>query len=118
MRRQRYLVIRRAAGVANGGCWCFPGGHLERGETSRQAIERELAEELGIAARPIERVGSVRISSPLYILAVWRVEHAGGELRPAEPEVAEIRWLLPHEVRTIQPSLPSNGRVLDMLKTI
>ncbi len=115
-REGRYLVIRRAAGIAKGGYWCFPGGHLEPGETSRQAIQRELAEELGICVRPIQRVGSVRVLDSKYILAVWRVEHTSGEFRPAKQEISEIRWLLPEEVRAIQPSLPSTARVMDMLE--
>ncbi len=115
-RGMRYLVIRRAGGIAKGGRWCFPGGHLEPGETSRQAIQRELAEELGIRVMPVKRVGSVRVIDSNYILAVWRVEHTAGEFHPAEQEIAEIRWLLPDEVRTIQPGLPSTARVMDMLE--
>jgi mutator protein MutT len=109
-------VIRRAAGIAKGGYWCFPGGHLEPGETSRQAIQRELAEELGIRIRPIQRVGSIRVLDSKYILAVWRVEHTSGEFHPAKQEIAEIRWLLPEEVRAIEPGLPSTARVMDMLE--
>ncbi|UCC29708.1 MAG: NUDIX domain-containing protein, partial [Phycisphaerales bacterium] len=58
-----YLVIRRAPGIPMGGYWCFPGGHVEPGETPRQAIKRELAEELGITVVPTERVGSVRVDA-------------------------------------------------------
>ncbi|MGB2986614.1 MAG: NUDIX domain-containing protein [Phycisphaerae bacterium] len=111
-----YLMIRRAAGIAKGGYWCFPGGHVERGETPRQAIQRELAEELGIEVTPIERIGSVRvIGANRYVLAVWRVRHVNGTLRIAESEIAEARWLTPSQVRAIRPSLPSNDRVLQML---
>jgi 8-oxo-dGTP diphosphatase len=109
-------MVRRAAGVAKGGYWCFPGGHVERGETPRQAIQRELAEELGLEVVPTERVGSVRVlNARRYILAVWRVRLVGGELRPAQDEIAEARWLTPSEIRAIRPNLRSNFRVLEML---
>lgn len=114
-RGQTLLVIRRAAGIPKAGHWCFPGGHVEKGETSKRAIRRELAEELGIEAEPIVRVGAVRVDESNYILAVWRVRHAGGELRLAPSEIAEVRWLTPSQIRALCPVLPSNDRVLEML---
>ena len=110
-----YLMIRRAPGVVKGGYWCFPGGHVEAGETSRQAIRRELAEELGIEVVPVECVGEVRVVDSGYILAVWRVDPIVRSFRLAEAEIAEARWLSPAGIRAITPSLPSNERVLGML---
>jgi len=111
----RHLVIRRAAGVAKGGCWCFPGGHVEPGETPRRAIRREFVEELGIDVDPYERLGSVRVLDSRHILAVWRVRKIGGTLRPAESEIAEVDWLTGPQIRTVRPGLPSNHCVLQML---
>ena len=111
----KYLVIRRAAGILKGGYWCFPGGHVERGETPRQAVQRELDEELGITVEPVERLGSVRVLDTNHVLAVWTVRHLSGEIHPAADEIAEVRWLTPSEIRTITPGVPSNEDVLDML---
>ena len=113
---QAFLMIRRAQGVAKGGCWCFPGGHIEPGETSRQAIRREFAEELRIEVLPTRRLGSVRVVGPkLYILAVWLVRHVRGGLRLAQNEIDQARWLTASEARLIRPNLPSNERVFEML---
>ena len=112
----KLLFIRRAKGVAKAGFWCLPGGHVEPGETPRRAIHRELREELGIEVATTERLGSIRVSDLGYILVVWRVRHVAGRLRPAPDEVAEVRWVTPDESRSLTPSLPSNERVLDMLR--
>ncbi len=116
LRRGRtFLVVRRASGIPFGGYWCFPGGHVEPGETPRRAILRELAEELGIDVIPKRRLGSLRLTDPKYILAVWSVRHTGGALRLAKKEIAEARWLTPSRVRALHYGLPSNERVLQML---
>lgn len=109
------LMVRRAPGIVKGGCWCFPGGHVEVGETPRRAVRRELREELGIEVDPVERLGAIRLEEPGYVLAVWRVRHVGGRYCLAKAEIAETRWVTPREAREIEPGLPSNLHVLSML---
>ena len=111
----KYLLIRRAEGILKGGYWCFPGGHVERGETSRQAVQREFHEELGITVQAVERLGSVRVLDTNHVLAVWTVRHLSGEIHPADDEIADVRWLAPAEIRAITPGVPSNEEVLDLL---
>jgi 8-oxo-dGTP diphosphatase len=45
------LLAQRPAGKAYAGYWEFPGGKVEAGESTHDALVRELREELGIAVR-------------------------------------------------------------------
>ena len=112
---QRLLTIRRAAGVVKGGYWCFPGGHVEPGESPRRAVRREFTEELGIDVVTTRLLGSIQLTDSPYLLDVWRVRHAGGEIRPNPQEVAEAIWLHPDQIRRLPLGLPSNSEVLRML---
>lgn len=52
--RGHFLLTRRAKGKSFAGTWENSGGAVKAGETSRQAIARELFEETGIQAEPEE----------------------------------------------------------------
>lgn len=49
--RGRWLMHKRPARKHHGGHWEHPGGKVESGETSTNALVREIADELGVAIR-------------------------------------------------------------------
>jgi 8-oxo-dGTP diphosphatase len=48
----RFLLQRRPLGKEHGGLWEFPGGKIEAGESAKDALVRELKEELGLIIQP------------------------------------------------------------------
>jgi len=91
----RVLITRRADDAHQGGLWEFPGGKLEAGESAREALRRELAEEVGIhitQARPLIRV---RHDYPdkSVLLDVWRVDGFEGEAHGREGQ--PLQWVEP-----------------------
>ena len=52
--RGHFLLTRRAKGKSFSGPWENSGGAVQAGESSREAIARELFEETGIEAKPEE----------------------------------------------------------------
>src|ERR1700733_927209 len=47
----RVLLTQRKPGTHLAGAWEFPGGKVEAGEDPREALRRELREEVGIEAQ-------------------------------------------------------------------
>jgi 8-oxo-dGTP diphosphatase len=96
-RPTRMLAGRRSAPPALAGLWEFPGGKVEPGEDVRDALLRELSEELGVSAvLGAEVVGpDAERGWPLKPGAWMRVFAArlsAGEPEPLEDH-DELRWL-------------------------
>ena len=104
----RFLMTTRPAGKVYAGYWEFPGGKLEAGETTAQALRRELHEELGIvvgAAQPW-KTDEMEYPHARVRLHFCKVFAWSGELEMREGQA--FAWqLLPVDVRPLLPgSLP------------
>lgn len=90
----RVLIAERPPGKAQGGRWEFPGGKRHERESPREALARELMEELGIelgAAQPLLAVTHHYAGAPSPVLIdCWRVESWRGEIQSLEGQ--RLRW--------------------------
>ena len=108
-RGELFLAIRRGAKVAAPGRLCFPGGHIEPGETEYEAVARECMEELAATVEPGACVWR-SVTSWGTSLAWWSVAVVGeSELVPHPVEVAEILWLSAEEMIR-EPTLLEGNR--------
>ena len=88
----RVLIARRPPGSHMAGGWEFPGGKVAPGETPRDALGRELREEIGIEVLEAEPLVACRHAYPdrTVFLDVWSVWRYAGEPRALEGQ--PLRW--------------------------
>lgn len=96
------LCARRGPHSRLPGMWEFPGGKIESDETARDALEREIHEELECA---VEVGAELTTTIHAYDFGEVNLTTFWCELRAGTPrltEHSEVRWLRPAELGSIE----------------
>lgn len=92
----KVLLSRRKKGTHLAGKWEFPGGKTEPGEDPRDALARELEEELGIDARAGEILDVTfhryDDADKAVLLLFFESVREPGSPEPRAVDVAEVGW--------------------------
>ena len=123
----RVLVAQRHGGTYDG-CWEFPGGKVEPGESEVAGLVRECREELGLDVAPQAFVGEVVLDGVVAggepgasTLRVWWCRAVGGTADALEH--AELRWVGADELDDLdwiaadRPLLPAVRTLLTRLSS-
>ncbi|MBL0207051.1 MAG: NUDIX domain-containing protein [Propionivibrio sp.] len=110
-----FLLAQRPEGKPYSGYWEFPGGKVEPGESLREALQRELQEELGITLERAWPWLSCQYTYPhaTVRLKFFRVVAWQGEIAPIEH--SGFAWTRIGAVSPVAPLLPANGPILRAL---
>lgn len=94
--------------------WEFPGGKVEQGEEPREALRREMQEELAVDIEPGKLVATVEYDYPDFHLSMlcFRCRVVAGRLTLLEHEAA--RWLSQEELDAVR-WLPADVEVIRQL---
>ncbi|WP_207840978.1 (deoxy)nucleoside triphosphate pyrophosphohydrolase [Williamsia soli] len=95
----RLLLAQRSYPAEVAGLWELPGGKVEAGESRRRALERELAEELGLEVVAGEQIGAeVPLREGLVLVAIAATLVAGD---PRPTEHSAICWVDADDLRRL-----------------
>lgn len=98
--QRHYLLLKKAP------YWTFPGGKMEKGETPRDAVIREVREETGFCLNsyPLTKLGQLYIRRPDcdFAFTLFHIELKEKIEVKLSEEHTDFDWILEEEV----PSLP------------
>ena len=87
--RDQVLISKRSASQHQGNKWEFPGGKVEAGETSRQALNREIKEELGLDIQTADLLTKIthqyqdkKVQLDVYKVSDWQGKPRAMETQP------------------------------------
>lgn len=108
------FATQRGYGEFKGG-WEFPGGKIEVGETSQEALKREIMEELDIEISVGELIDTIEYDYPEFHLSMdcfW-CEIVNGNLVLKEHE--DARWLTKEQLDNVE-WLPADITLIEKIR--
>ena len=112
--KNKIFATARGYGELKGG-WEFPGGKVEPGETSQQALIREIIEELDTEIKVGELIDTLEYDYPTFHLSMdcfW-AEVKAGHLELKEAEAA--KWLTKDQLESVT-WLPADILLIDQIR--
>ena len=113
-----FLLAKRPVGKPYEGYWEFPGGKIETGESTHQALVRELREELGIEVFESVAIGTIEHDYPhAYVRLYLQIVREWSGI-PVGLEGQELAWQSSRIVTdcTLSPLLPATISIIELMK--
>lgn len=114
----RIFAAKRGPNQSHAGCWEFPGGKVEPGESHQEALARELYEELGVRAYPDEFIEMRETCEPERTIQVhlYRTILESDDFKKTEH--SEIGWFTVDETKNMQWTQADAAFLEDIAKEV
>jgi 8-oxo-dGTP pyrophosphatase MutT (NUDIX family) len=95
----------------------LPKGHIDSGESMKEAAAREVREETGLDAELVEKLGDVRYwyqragRRIFKVVAFYLFRYRSGSVDDHDQEIEEVRWM-PLEEATRELSFPGEREMV------
>ncbi len=113
--KNKIFATARGYGDLKGG-WEFPGGKVEIGETTQEALKREIMEELDTEIKVGELIDTIEYDYPTFHLSMdcfW-AEVVAGHLELKEAEAA--KWLTKAQLDSVV-WLPADVTLINKIRS-
>ncbi|MBI2393112.1 MAG: (deoxy)nucleoside triphosphate pyrophosphohydrolase [Deltaproteobacteria bacterium] len=113
----RVLLTQRKKGAHLEGLWELPGGKIDPDEDPRDALARELREEIGVevdVGAPVE-ITSWRYPEKRVLLLFFEVTRKPGSPEPTIIDVADVIWASRDDLERLQFP-PADVSVVERIK--
>ncbi|MGO0715489.1 (deoxy)nucleoside triphosphate pyrophosphohydrolase [Bacillus subtilis] len=100
--RDMILCALRSPTMSLANLWEFPGGKLEEGENAREALVREIHEELGCKIEADEIIADIHHEYEKIVVNLISIQAKIVEGEPVAKEHAELRWVPVSELVSLE----------------
>ena len=90
---EKILIMKRNDDKGN---WDLPGGHLEKGESTKEGATRETKEETNL---DIEKLKYISKSGRITF---YTCSYPGGDIKLQQEEHTDFKWIKPYEITNYQ----------------
>ena len=100
----KFLLAQEAVGKIRS-LWGIPGGGVKKGETPRQAAEREVKQETGYEIELTGKIGEYNDTERMSVRNVFSARVIGGNLKVRKLELMDAQWFTLGEAQEIKHRL-------------
>lgn len=112
--KDRFLICQRPEGKKRALLWEFPGGKVEPGETDKEALVREIREELGADIEVFAQVAETEYTYPDVFVRLYIYNAGLHGPHPRRLEHADMQWVTADQLGKFS-FCPADREVLDKL---